>query len=120
MPENQTSKPIALDELPDVVTSYLSAHRAHDTAAALAAFTDDATVIDAGNTYNGTAAIKNWLNRSSTEFTYTVELTAAHKTDATRYTATNRLEGNFPGGIVDLRYQFALRDGLIERLVIEP
>ena len=117
MTENQ---PIAPDELPDTVTRYLSAHRAHDTAAALSAFTDDATVTDDGNTHNGTPAIENWLNRSSTEYTYTVELTAAHKTDATRYTATNRLEGNFPGGIVDLRYQFTLRDGHIEHLVIEP
>jgi hypothetical protein len=96
MPENQTSKPIALDELPDVVTSYLSAHRAHDTGAALTAFTRDATVIDAGTSYNGTPAIENWLNRSSTEYTYTVELTAAHKTDATRYTAPTAWKATSP------------------------
>lgn len=120
MPENQTSNPIALDELPAVVTRYLNAHRAHDTTAALATFTGDATVIDDGNSYTGTAAIEKWLNRSSTEYTYTIELTGARRPDETHYTATNRLEGNFPGGIVNLRYQFALRDGLIERLVIEP
>ena len=120
MPKNQTSNPIALDELPAVVTRYLNAHRDHDTAAALATFTDGATVIDDGNTHSGTAAIEKWLNRSSTEYTYTTELTGAYRTDQTHYTAANRLEGNFPGGIVDLRYQFALRDSLIERLVIEP
>jgi hypothetical protein len=32
----------------------------------------------------------------------------------------NRLEGNFPGGVVDLVYRFALVDGLIADLAIVP
>ncbi|MCX5251736.1 nuclear transport factor 2 family protein [Streptomyces sp. NBC_00201] len=95
-------------------------HRTHDTATAITAFTREATVIDDGNTYEGTEAIEAWLNRSATEFTYTIHLTHAQQTDATRYIATHHLEGNFPGGTIDLRYQFTLSDGLIERLVIEP
>ncbi|MFD8548209.1 nuclear transport factor 2 family protein [Streptomyces sp. NPDC059649] len=108
------------DPLPEVITRYLKAHRAHDTATALTAFTRDATVIDDGDTYEGTGAIGEWLDRSATEFHYTIHLTGAQQTDATRYLATHHLEGNFPGGAIDLRYQFTLRDGLIERLVIEP
>ncbi|MEU7629916.1 nuclear transport factor 2 family protein [Nocardia sp. NPDC049220] len=106
--------------LPDVVTRYLTAHRARDTATAIAAFNADATVIDDGKTYRGTAAIEQWLTRAAGEFTYTTELTGAQQADATHYTATHHLEGNFPGGTVDLRYQFTLGDGRIERLVIEP
>ncbi|MGW7639303.1 nuclear transport factor 2 family protein [Streptomyces decoyicus] len=113
----RTSTP---DALPEVITRYLTAHRAHDTATAITAFTREATVIDDGNTYEGTEAIEGWLDRSATEFTYTIHLTDAQQTDATRYIATHHLEGNFPGGAIDLRYQFTLRDGLIERLVIEP
>jgi hypothetical protein len=30
-----------------------------------------------------------------------------------------RLDGNFPGGTVTLRYRFDLRAGLIDRLAIE-
>ncbi|MEU1465314.1 nuclear transport factor 2 family protein [Streptomyces sp. NPDC005727] len=114
---SRTSTP---DTLPEVITRYLTAHRAHDTATALTAFTREATVIDDGNTYEGTEAIREWLDRSTTEFTYTIRLTGAQQTDATRYIATHHLEGNFPGGTIDLRYQFTLRGGLIERLVIEP
>jgi hypothetical protein len=33
---------------------------------------------------------------------------------------TNRLEGNFPGGQVDLSYEFDFLDGLITHLVIAP
>ncbi|MFF2513454.1 nuclear transport factor 2 family protein [Streptomyces sp. NPDC058086] len=111
---------IAPDTLPEVITRYLTAHRAHDTAVAIATFIQDATVIDDGNTYQGTAAIERWLNRSATEFTYTIDLTGAERTDARHYTATHHLEGDFPGGTVDLRYRFTLRGDLVERLVIEP
>jgi hypothetical protein len=33
---------------------------------------------------------------------------------------TNRLEGNFPGGQVDLSYEFYLESELIARLIIAP
>ena len=119
MHDNQprTSTPATL---PEVITRYLTAHHAHDTATAITAFTHEATVIDDGNTYEGIEAIGKWLNRSATEFTYSIHLTGAQQTDATHYTATHHLKGNFPGRTIDLRYQFTLRDGLIERLVIEP
>jgi hypothetical protein len=32
----------------------------------------------------------------------------------------HHLEGDFPGGVVDLHFRFTLRDALIARLVIEP
>jgi hypothetical protein len=34
--------------------------------------------------------------------------------------AVNRLEGDFPGGVVELRYRFTLVDGLVTELVIAP
>ena len=40
--------------------------------------------------------------------------------DVDHYDVTHHLEGNFPGGQVDLHYRFALSDGVIARLVIEP
>jgi hypothetical protein len=33
---------------------------------------------------------------------------------------TNHLEGDFPGGVVDLRYRFVLAGGLIAELEIAP
>ncbi|MGP8304466.1 nuclear transport factor 2 family protein [Streptomyces inhibens] len=111
---------IAPDALPEVITRYLDAHRAHDTASALSAFHPDATVTDEGKTHRGAPAIETWLTRSASEYTYTIELTGAQKVDTDHYIATHHLEGNFPGGVVDLHYRFALSDGLIENLVIEP
>ncbi|MEU9124779.1 nuclear transport factor 2 family protein [Streptomyces sp. NPDC048506] len=111
---------IAPDALPELLTRCLDAHRAHDTATALSTFHPDATVTDEGKTRRGAPAIETWLSRSASEYTYTIELTGAQKVDTDHYIATHHLEGNFPGGVVDLHYRFALNDGLIEDLVIEP
>ncbi|MGW6911604.1 nuclear transport factor 2 family protein [Streptomyces sp. NPDC054940] len=119
MHDNQP-RTITPDALPEVITRYLRAHHSRDTAAAIAVFTDDATVIDDGNTYQGAAAIERWLDRSATEFTYTIHLTGAQQAAPAHYIATHHLEGNFPGGTVDLRYQFTLDNDLIEHLAIEP
>jgi hypothetical protein len=34
--------------------------------------------------------------------------------------AVHHLEGDFPGGVVDLRFRFTLREGRIAELVIKP
>ncbi|MGW0230778.1 hypothetical protein ACWDWO_20900 [Actinopolymorpha singaporensis] len=96
MPDIQPQT-IAVDALPEAIARYLEAHRTHDTTAAITAFTSDAIVIDDGNTYQGNTAIEQWLNRSATEFSYTIEPTGAQQIDATHYVVTHHLEGNFPG-----------------------
>lgn len=106
--------------LPAVVTTYLTAHRTRDVATALSAFTADAEVTDEGHTFRGRDAIGSWLGSAGGEYTFTTEFTGATTTDATRIDVVQRLEGNFPGGVADLHYRFALDGDLISRLVIEP
>jgi hypothetical protein len=107
-------------QLPDVVTGYLTAHVARDLDRAVASYQHDATVADEGRTYHGHDEIRAWLFRSGSEFTYTIEMTGAAKLDDDHYDVTHHLEGNFPGGQVDLHFRFALRDNAIARLAIEP
>jgi hypothetical protein len=106
--------------LPVTITDYLMARRVRAADRAITYFTSDAVVIDEGETYSGTDGIRAWLERSGSEYTYTTELIGAEKADDEHYTAINHLEGDFPGGVVDLRFRFSLRDGRIARLVIEP
>jgi hypothetical protein len=113
-------RPIAPSELPAVVNRYLDARRGRDIGAAVGSYTPDATVVDEGKTYTGPAEIGTWLSRSATEYTYTTTMVAATQLDDHRYDVLHHLEGNFPGGQVDLHFRFTLRDGQIERLVIEP
>ena len=116
-----TTTPTAIDpaQLPEVITAYLAAHQAGDIARALGGYRPDATVTDDGKTHHGHDEIRAWLSRSATEFSYTVEMTGATKLDRDHFDVTHHLEGNFPGGQVDLHYRFALRDGEIAELVIE-
>jgi hypothetical protein len=51
---------------------------------------------------------------------YTSRLTGARKDDDTHWVGTHHLEGDFPGGVVDLDFRFTLRDGRVEALTIAP
>jgi ketosteroid isomerase-like protein len=108
------------DVLPATITGYLAAHLAREVDAATSRFTDDAVVVDEGHTYTGPAEIAAWLDRSASEYTYTIELTGTERIDDAHYVATHHLEGNFPGGVVDLHFRFTLRGDRISALTIEP
>ena len=108
------------DQLPAVVRGYLTAHEAHDTDAALAAFTPTAVVVDDGSTYRGTEEVRRFLARAGAQFTYTTTLVGAERVDDEHWVATNRLQGDFPGGVVDLRHRFVLDGDRIAELVIAP
>lgn len=86
---------------------------------ALATFTPDAVVTDDGRDHAGTDEIRDWLATAVTEYSYTAEFTGA-STTATGVDVGQHLEGDFPGGVVDLNYRFTLDGAAIRRLVIEP
>ena len=105
---------ITLDQLPSPVSAYLK------TPSDLAPFTTDATVVDEDRTHTGIEAVTAWATRTSGEFTYTTTPLSAERTGKNAYTVTQHLEGDFPGGEVDLHFRFTLRGDLIAHLVIEP
>jgi hypothetical protein len=107
-------------DLPELISRYLVAHAARDLDTAVGCYSDDATVTDEGNTYRGPKQIRDWLATSATEYTYTIELIGARRIDVQHYVAIHHLEGDFPGGAVDLQFTFTLREGHIAQLKIEP
>jgi hypothetical protein len=113
------SRTIDTTELPEAITSYLRARAARDLDVAVRSYATHATVTDEGRTYRGTDEIRAWLSRAASEYTYTIEMTGATKVGDDGYDVIQHLEGDFPGGVVDLHFRFALRDGTIVRLVIE-
>jgi hypothetical protein len=106
--------------IPDVIRRYLEAHDRLDTDAALSLFAPGARVFDDGREYLGLEAIRDWLARTSSEFTYTRTFLDACANEPNAWLIRNRLEGNFPGGVVDLGYRFRLAESMIAELVIEP
>ncbi|MEU0872211.1 nuclear transport factor 2 family protein [Nocardia brasiliensis] len=107
------------DALPDNIKMFMTALSTPEDGRAVATFTTDAVVTDDGRTYTGRDEIEAWLTASAGEYTYTSEFTGATPTDTTTIDVGQRLEGNFPGGVVDLHYRFTLDGTSISRLVIE-
>lgn len=107
-------------QLPATIRGYLAAHAARDTEAALRAFAPTAVVVDQGQTFRGTDEILGFLREAGAEFSYTTELIGAQRLDDAHWVATNRLEGDFPGGVAELNYRFTMDGDLITELVIAP
>ncbi|CDO08160.1 nuclear transport factor 2 family protein [Mycolicibacterium cosmeticum] len=107
------------DALPDTVRTFMTALDAREVDRTLATLTHDAVVTDEGHDYTGHDQIGRWVATAAAEYTYTTEITGASTTD-TGVVVTQHLEGDFPGGVADLNYRFALDGALISRVVIEP
>ena len=107
-------------QLPATIRGFLAAHAARDADTALRAFSPAAVVVDQGQTFRGTDEVLGFLRDAGAEFTYTTELIGAQRIDETRWVAINRLEGDFPGGVVELDYRFTMDGDLIAELVIAP
>ena len=107
-------------DLPAPIRSFLTAHVARDADTAIRAFTEDAVVTDEGRAFRGTEEVLGFLRHSGAEFSYTTELTGAQRVDDEHWVAINHLEGDFPGGVVDLAYRFTMAGDRIAELVITP
>lgn len=103
---------------PDVVSRYYAAAEAGDLDAVLDCFADDAHVHDEDRDYNGRAETRSWREGVATRFTYTTEITDVEQVGETVHVVHTHLEGDFPGGAVDLKHRFTVTGGLISDLEI--
>jgi ketosteroid isomerase-like protein len=62
------ARQISPSQLPKAINTYLTAHQARDIDTAVRYYTHDATVVDEGNTYRGLDQIRDWLQRSASEY----------------------------------------------------
>jgi ketosteroid isomerase-like protein len=111
-------------KLPAAVSRYLAAADRGDASAVVACFTEDATVLDEDRQWHGHDGIREWRDSVATAYQYTVEVSGAEargaEDDAERVDVYTHLEGNFPGGTVDLTSRFWLQRDRIARLEIVP
>ena len=104
--------------VPDVINRYFAALNSRDAEGLLALFTRDAVVVDEGQTWRGTSEIRTWVDNVAFKFQYIAEVLGVETDGDGDYVARTRLEGNFPGGSVELRVRFDLDGGEIRRLEI--
>ena len=103
---------------PDVISRYYSCAASGELDALLDCFSADAHVRDEGRDYYGLHAIRGWREGVATRFTYTTEITGVEQVGDHTYLVHTHLEGDFPGGVVDLGQRFTVTDGRITDLVI--
>jgi hypothetical protein len=97
---------------------YLVATESDDTTAALTCFAPGAVVIDEGHSYTGDG-IREWREKTARDYTFTRDFRGLEPIDESHFLARYRVEGNFPGGVADLRFLFEMGpEGLVDRLEI--
>lgn len=91
-----------------------------DKQATIGLFASESRVTDDGRSYTGLREIREWLGAVASEYDYTTRVLSTAVAGDT-VTVITRLEGNFPGGLVDLRQVFTLNTvGQIVDLLIAP
>lgn len=103
---------------PDVVSRYYAAAESGDLDAVLDCFAADAHVQDENRDYHGRAEIRSWREGVANRFTYTTEVTDVEQVEDSVHVVRTHLEGDFPGGVVDLKQRFTVSGGLITDLEI--
>lgn len=101
-----------------MITRYYDAAAAGDLDTLIGCFTADAHVRDEGRDYHGVAEIRGWRTGVASRFTYTTQIIGAEAVGDGVYVVSTHLEGDFPGGVVDLRQRFTVIGGLIADLSI--
>ena len=115
----QQNTPYNPSILPPVIVRYLDAQVDRAQRMAISdVFAADARVVDESIEYLGADAIEGWLANTASEYTYTTTLTGQHCVDVDRWVVLARLEGNFPGGVANLQFQFTVRFDKITDLAI--
>ena len=112
--------PLMAISTPVVITRYFAAQAARDFDTLVTLFADDGIVVDEGQTRHGTTEIRAWRENVASVYEYTTELVGVEAGGEGKYVARVHLEGNFPGGTVDLRYHFTVDGDSIRQLEIVP
>lgn len=104
--------------LPEPIQAYFNADK--DNGKALAnCFIEQGVVIDEKRTYSGRAAIERWHTEATAKYIYTSEPFDVTEQDR-QIIVTSRLQGNFPGSPIHIRYRFVLENNKIVSLEIAP
>jgi len=107
-------------QLPEIVDRYFEADGRRDHHAVVDLFTPNGVVFDEGKEWRGIDGLRAWREGPASTYEYTASVVDSSAVDHDSYVVNVRLDGNFPGGTVDLRFTFTLAGERITRLRIEP
>jgi hypothetical protein len=104
-------------QLPAPIERYVQIENSGALEAVPECFAPDAIVHDEGQTFEGVAAIKNWMTATRKKYDHTVApLELAERGGQSVLKA--RLAGSFPGSPITVNFSFVLAGGKIRSLEI--
>lgn len=107
-------------KLPHPIDTYVKAQNAYDADTALACFSEDATVLDEGETLKGRRAIREWMEKTRKKYTPQLRPLGIEE-KRNEVIMTTEVSGTFDGSPVTLDFHFTIRNHLIEDLrVVQP
>jgi ketosteroid isomerase-like protein len=109
-------KSMALD-VPKPLAEYLAAEEVKDADALSRCFTEDGTVHDEGQEYQGRDSIRQWKQAADAKYRYVLQTVNVQKF-GDLVTVRARLTGEFPGSPVELDHIFKLSKNKIVSLEI--
>ena len=104
-------------QLPAPIEHYVQIENSGALEAVPECFAPDAIVHDEGRTYEGVAAIKNWMATTKKKYGHTVAPLELAERDG-QSVLKARLAGSFPGSPITLDFTFVLACGKIRSLEI--
>lgn len=104
-------------QLPAPVERYIQIANSDAPEAVPECFASDAIVRDEGETYEGVAAITNWMAATKKKYGHTITPLELAGRDGESVLKA-RLAGSFPGSPITVNFKFVLADGKIRSLVI--
>ncbi len=104
-------------EIPQVIERFIETQHTNDSKAFAECLIDTAIVHDEGKTHNGKEEIQQWIQHSMDS--YKSELKPLdYKESDSKAVLTAEVSGTFPGSPIMLKFNFTLKDGLINSLKV--
>lgn len=104
--------------LPPVVSRYVAATNAKDTAAIASCFADSCTVQDEGKTYSGKQEVTGWVEAVTAKYGASVEPLSFTQPQPQQAVLGVKVSGSFPGSPINLKYTMELEQEAIRSLKI--
>jgi hypothetical protein len=104
-------------QLPDPIARYVQIANSGAAEAAPECFAPDAIVHDEGQTYEGVAAIRNWMAATKKKYGHTIAPLELEERGG-KSILKARLSGNFPGSPITVNFSFVLAAEKIRSLEI--
>ena len=103
--------------LPKVVSDLVKAQDNYDSVTYANCFSETATVVDEGKTYNGKKEIESWIAAANEKYKTVMKPTAFEEKGVASILLAE-ISGTFDGSPVVLEYRFEIIDGLIQSLKV--